>query len=145
MGNKIVVGIIILAVGVGFGLAIPKFLSPSLSPYLPKGLQDKTEAVEGRVVRKSREEARLLLTVSTPRGALLATFTKQIPGIDLLVEEGDSIMLGIALYEPFVKDPHVKGVMKPDMESDLAEVPDFPSSLENQFDQSPGFSTPPAP
>ena len=145
MGKKIVVGLIIFSVGVGLGLSIPSFLSPSLRPYLPQALQDQTESVEGAVVRKSREDGRLLLTVSTPRGALLSTFTKKISEIDLLVEEGDSIMLGITHYEPFVKDPHVKGVMKPDMLSDHSGVPDLPSSLDNQIDRSPGFLSPPIP
>lgn len=142
MGAKIVGGLVILVIGVGLGLSIPRFLSPSLNPYLPQALQDKTEAVEGKVVRKSREEGRLLLTVSTPKGALLSTFTKQIAEIDLLVEEGDSIMLGITHYEPFVKDPHVKGVMKPDMISSRPDVPDFPSSLDNRMNSSQEFSTP---
>ena len=142
MGAKIVGGLIILAVGVGLGLSIPRFLAPSLNPYLPQALQDNTEAVEGTVVRKSREEGRLLLTVSTPKGALLSTFTKQIAEIDLLVEEGDSIMLGITRYEPFVKDPHVKGVMKPDMRSDTSDIPDYPSSLDSQINSSQGFSSP---
>lgn len=145
MGMKVVIGLIILFVGVGLGFSLPGFLSPSLRPYLPQGLQDQSEAVEGVVVRKSREEGRLLLTVSTPRGALLATFTKQIAEIDLLVEEGDSIMLGIRDYEPFVKDPHVKGVMKPDMMSTDSDVPDFPSNLDSQTDSSQEFSSPSIP
>jgi len=145
MGKKVMVGLILLAVGVGVGLGVPKFLSPSLSPYLPKSLQEQTEAVAGQVVRKSREEGRLLLTVSTPRGALLATFTKQIAEIDLLVEEGDSIQLGINHYEPFVKDPHVQSVMKPDMASGLSEDQNFSSSFDHQYEGSQELITPSSP
>ena len=138
---KIVIGLIIFAVGVGVGLSIPSFLSPSLSPYLPQALQDQTDVVEGVVVRKSREDGRLLLTVSTERGALLSTFTKQIAEIDLLVEEGDSITLGIARYEPFVNDPAVKGVMKPDMMSAAFGTPDIHSSYDSQIDSTQEFSS----
>ncbi len=138
---KIVIGLIIFAVGVGVGLSIPSFLSPSLSPYLPQALQDQTDVVEGVVVRKSREDGRLLLTVSTERGALLSTFTKQIAEIDLLVEEGDSITLGIARYEPFVNDPAVKGVMKPDMMSADFGIPDIPSSYDSQINSTQEFSS----
>ena len=149
MGTKVIVGLIVLAIGIVLGLTIPKFLSPSLSPYLPSALHDQVEAVEGQVVRKAREEGRLLLTVSTPRGALLATFTKQISEIDLLVEEGDSIRLGLSHYEPFVKDPQLKSVMKPDMmgeQVDLSQdTPELPSSLENQFEDSQDFSSPTSP
>jgi len=145
MGMKIVVGLILFAVGVAVGLSIPGFLSPSLSPYLPQALQDQTNVVEGAVVRKSREDGRLLLTVSTERGALLSTFTKQIAEIDLLVEEGDSITLGIARYEPFVKDPAVKGVMKPDMMSADSGIPDVSSSFDSQIDGIQEFSSPSIP
>ena len=140
MGKTIIAALVIFLVGVGLGLSIPRFLSPSLSPYLPQALQDQTESVEGTVVRKSREDGKLLLTVSTPRGALLSTFTKKISEIDLLVEEGDSIMLGITRYEPFVNDPHVRGVMKPDMIPDDSMSPGLPSGLDNQYDRSQEFS-----
>lgn len=56
----------------------------------------------------------MLLTVSTPQGALLATFTQQLSEIDLLVEERDEVTLGLAQYAPFIHDPVIKGVMKPD-------------------------------
>ena len=142
MGKHIIGALVILLVGVGVGVAVPKFLSPTLGPYLPPALQDQSTPVEGTVVRKSREEGRLLLTVSTPRGALLSTFTKQIPEIDLLVEEGDSVTLGISHYEPFVKDPIVKGVMKPDMAKEHSVSPNIPSSFDPSVDNTQeGFST----
>ncbi len=100
--------------GLGLGLSAQVFVPQAFTPYLPKILQGQTEVVEGRVVRKQLEPDRLLLTVSTPQGALLATFEKQITEIDLLVEEGDTVTLGITGYEPFVNNPRVKGVMKPD-------------------------------
>jgi len=100
--------------GVGAGFSGVQLIPASVSPYLPAVLQSQNEIVKGIVVRKHLEPERLLLTVSTPRGALLATFTQQIPEINLLVEEGDEVTLGLAQYAPFVHDPAIKGVMKPD-------------------------------
>lgn len=107
-------GVVVFVVGVGAGLVGMQFVPPSVSPYLPSALQSQNEIVKGIVVKKYQEAERLLLTVSTPKGALLATFTKQIPEINLLVEEGDEVTLGLAHYAPFVHDPSIKGVMKPD-------------------------------
>jgi hypothetical protein len=111
---RIWAGVVVFVVGVGAGLVGMQFVPPSVSPYLPSALQSQNEIVKGIVVKKYQEAERLLLTVSTHRGALLATFTKQIPEIDLLVEEGDEVTLGLAQYAPFVHDPSIKGVMKPD-------------------------------
>jgi len=111
---KVWVGVVIFVLGVGAGLSGVRFIPASVSPYLPAVLRAQNEIVKGIVVRKHQEPERLLLTVSTPRGALLATFTQQIPEIDLLVEEGDEVTLGLAQYAPFVHDPAIKSVMKPD-------------------------------
>jgi len=81
-------------------------------PYLPEALKGKVEAVEGEVIRKQREPDRLLITVVTPRGALLATFKKKIPEVDLLVAEGDALTLGLHRFEPFVEDPAIQSVRK---------------------------------
>lgn len=107
-------GVILFVLGVGIGLSGVRFIPASVSPFLPMALQSQSEIVKGIVVKKHQEQERLLLTVSTHRGALLATFTQQIPEIDLLVEEGDEVTLGLSQYAPFVHDPSIKGVMKPD-------------------------------
>ena len=111
---KFWVGTFIFVLGVVAGVSAVRFVPASVSPYLPTALQGQHEIAKGRVVRKHQENERLLLTVSTSRGALLATFTKQIDEINLLVEEGDEVTLGLAQYAPFVHDPVIKGVMKPD-------------------------------
>ncbi|RMH03141.1 MAG: hypothetical protein D6704_13050 [Nitrospirae bacterium] len=107
--------VLIFATGLGIGLSAQTLMPELLIPYLPQSLQVHQVTVDGQVIRKHREEAKLLLTVSTPQGALLATFTDHVPEIDLLVEEGDTVTLGLSRYEPFVTNPRVKGVMKPDV------------------------------
>ncbi|MDT7043908.1 hypothetical protein [Candidatus Nitronereus thalassa] len=108
------VGLSLFVVGVGTGAVGTQFIPPTFSSYMPVALQAQSEIVKGTVVRKHQDKERLLLTVSTSRGALLGTFTRQIPEINLLVEEGDEITLGLAQYAPFVHDPSIRGVMKPD-------------------------------
>lgn len=111
---KIWAGIIIFVVGVGTGFSGTRFVPASVSQYFPVTFQPHTQVVKGIVVRKHQDSERLLLTVSTPQGALLATFTQQMSEIDLLVEEQDEVTLGLAQYAPFIHDPVIKGVMKPD-------------------------------
>ncbi len=96
------------AVGVAAALVAPRFLGP----YLPAAFTGGGERVEGEVLGKRREGERLLLTVETPRGAVLASFRDRVAEIDLLVEEGDSVSLGLGRYRPFVDDPEVEGVRK---------------------------------
>lgn len=52
------------------------------------------------------------MTITTADGTILATFKKQVPEIDLLVEEQDSVTLDVGQYEPFVNDPPVLKVDK---------------------------------
>ncbi len=112
---KILAGVIIFVLGAGIGFSGIRFIPASVSPYLPVAFQPQTQMVKGIVVRKHQDSERLLLTVSTPQGALLATFTQQMSEIDLLVEERDEVTLGLAQYAPFIHDPVIKGVMKPDL------------------------------
>lgn len=111
---KVWVGVVIFVLGVGTGFAGTRIIPTSVSMYWPVAFQPQTQVVKGNVVRKHQDGDRLLLTVSTPQGALLATFTQQVSEIDLLVEEGDEVTLGLAQYAPFIHDPVIKGVMKPD-------------------------------
>jgi hypothetical protein len=99
---------------VGFGLGIAAaILAPRyLGPLLPAGLRSESESVEGTVVRRQRDQERLLLTINTAQGAALATFTEKVAEIDLLVDEGDSVTLGLDAYEPFVENPSIRAVHK---------------------------------
>ena len=88
------------------------FLPGLLRPYLPAALRGRTTRVEGLVVEKGKEGSRLLLTVDTKEGAMLATFDKKVPEIDLLVARGDSVTLGVRAYRPFIEEPELLGVKK---------------------------------
>jgi hypothetical protein len=105
-------GVLMLLIGLALGVAIVVIGPRVAGPYLPAVLGSKVEVVEGEVVRKQREPDRLLITVVTPRGAILATFTKKIPEVDLLVAEGDALTLGLGRFEPFVEDPVIQSVRK---------------------------------
>ena len=70
------------------------------------------ETLEGPVLGKREEEGRLLLTVDALQGAVLATFSERVAEINLLVDVGDTITLGVTGYEPFIDDPLFRGVRK---------------------------------
>lgn len=101
-----------LLVGIALGVAGTIAAPRTLGPYLPAALQGKTELVAGKVLRKLPEGDRLLVTVLTPHGAILATFTRRATEINLLVSEGDTLTLALARYEPFLTDPVIRGVRK---------------------------------
>ena len=107
----------ILLVGIGIGLGAPSVAPKYLGPYFPKGLTVKPSGVDGTVTKKQIEDGRLLLTISAPDGALLATFEKKLTEVSLLVDQGDSITLDLQVYAPFVEDPPILRVKKPDESS----------------------------
>ena len=105
-------GTLLFLIGLALG-AVLAVIGPHVAgPYLPDALRGKVESVEGDVTRKQREPDRLLITVVTPRGAILATFRKRIPEVDLLLAEGDALTLGLRRFEPFVEDPAIQSVKK---------------------------------
>jgi len=79
-------------------------------------------AMESVVLGKSREEGRLLLKLETQGGVLLATFTERVDEIDLLVESGDRVTLRVAQYQPFLTDPRLDRVIKPEVETQAPET-----------------------
>lgn len=103
---------VIFVVGLALGVVAALRGPDLIGPYLPEALRPPVEVVEGEVTRKQREGQRLLLTVVTRRGALLATFRKQVAEVDLLVEQGDRLTLGLGRFQPFVDDPEIRQVQK---------------------------------
>ncbi len=79
-------------------------------------------SMESLVLGKSREEGRLLLKLETEGGVLLATFTERVEEIDLLVEEGDRVTLHVPQYQPFLTDPRLDRVVKPEVVSEPPET-----------------------
>jgi small basic protein len=105
-------GFLVLLTGVALGVVGTILLPNLLAPYLPQSLRSSEEAVAGLVTAKERQDDRLLLTVDSPSGAVLATFSKKVAEISLLVDEGDSVTLAVRLAEPFVNDPTIRQVRK---------------------------------
>ncbi len=98
--------------GLGLGLSGPMLASRYLDPYLPDFLKDTMHPLEGSVTQKQRQQDRLLITITTQDGTILATFQQQVPEIDLLIEERDLVTLDVPQYKPFIHDPPVIRVTK---------------------------------
>jgi len=105
-------GFLVFLIGLALGVAGTLLLPDLLAPYLPQSLRGSEETVAGMVTAKERQDDRLLLTVDSPSGAVLATFSKKVAEISLLVDEGDSVTLAVRLAEPFVTDPTIRQVQK---------------------------------
>ncbi|NKB82133.1 MAG: hypothetical protein GKS05_09655 [Nitrospirales bacterium] len=134
------IGLLLFVGGLVVGLNIPTLAPQYLTPYLPKVFQDTQTTVTGVIVRKQSKADRLLLTISTPQGALLATFKQRITEIDLLVDQGDEVTIELSHTEPFIEDPPIRGVMKPHANTPLPELPVPETSSEDippQFDETP--------
>ena len=121
---KLWVILIIFLLGLGLGLSIPALAPKYLDSYFPKIMKSTKQQVTGAVVRKQSEPNRLLLTISSKDGAILATFQKKIPEISLLVDEGDTVTLAVKVYAPFVTDPPILRVKKPETPSSTQTPPD---------------------
>lgn len=100
-----------LTIGIAIGVAATVALPRLLGPRLPAALAGNEALLEGIVRSKQLETDRLLLTLPTQHGTLLATFTEDLADINLLVQEGDSVTLQVRRYEPFVRDPAITRVV----------------------------------
>ena len=94
------------------GSAKEILILPPRQPYLPSAIRGDLEGIEGAVMSKQRKGDRLLLTVQTSEGAILATFKKKLTEIDLLVAEGDMLTLARTGYRAFMEDPPIGRVRK---------------------------------
>lgn len=88
-------------------LVAPELLDPYTRQFIPS---DQIESVRGTVVKKQRDSARLLLTLSTSKGVLLATFTQKLEELDLLIAEGYTTTIRLRTYSPFVENPVIERV-----------------------------------
>jgi len=104
--------IVTLLVGAGLGVAGTVYLPPIVDPHLPAQLRIRARVVEGQVVSKQREPNRLLVKIQTETGMILATYTKRVAEVDLLVEPGDTIALELRNDEPLVDDPPIARVQR---------------------------------
>jgi hypothetical protein len=97
---------------------------PYIQGKLPAFVRGETVTLEGPATAKGREEDRLLITVATPAGAILATFKKRVEEIDLLVQAGDTVAIDVPAYQPFVENPRIVRVRKASPEPAPAPVPE---------------------
>lgn len=112
--------------GVLLGFLVALLFRPLVQPAVSELLRNEADRTEGRVVGKRLQGKRLLLTVNAAEGTILATFGKRVEEIDMLVEEGDLVTLGVPRYEPFVEDPPVLAVRKREPPARAAE-PEAPA------------------
>ena len=129
--KSFIVYMTVFLLGVGAGIGAPILLSRYAQPYLPPFLQKTAHPLAGTVTHKQRDQDRLLMTITTADGTILATFRKQIPEIDLLVEEQDSVTLDVRQYEPFVNDPPVLKVDKQSPQAPVA-AQSLPTAIESE-------------
>jgi len=106
--------VVTFLVGLALGITGTVLGPRLLEPYLPSAIRGDLEGIEGAVMSKQRKGDRLLLTVQTSEGAILATFKKKLMEIDLLVAEGDMLTLARTGYRAFMKDPAIGRVRKQD-------------------------------
>ena len=140
MNRKLIVAFLI---GLVLGAVGVLLVEPFLSRSLPEAVRGKLETVSGRVTAKRMADNGLLLTVVTAEGATLATFTKRVNEIDLLVEPGDSISLSMPQYDPFLRDPEIGRVVKPEPRPGEERAP-YESAEEGPGQRRPRQDTMPA-
>ena len=104
--------IVTLLVGAGLGAAGTVYLPSMVDPYLPKKLRIHAHVVEGQVLNKQREPNRLLVKIQLEQGVILATYTKRVAEVDLLVEPGDTIALELRSDAPVVDEPPIERVKR---------------------------------
>jgi hypothetical protein len=104
--------IILLIIGIIIGAAGAHYLPGKVRSYLPESITGKTVLVKGTVLAKEKKGNVLRLTIDTPQGALLATFTEKVDETNLLVNVNDVVEFELTKYEPFISDPRIYRVLK---------------------------------
>ena len=110
--SRMVPFILGLILGVLGTIFLPGYATPYLSSFLPDWAVGKTTVVKGTVIAKLKKDNVLMLTVNTPQGELLATFTHKVVEIGLLVNEKDVLEFTLPKYMPFIEDPRIIRVAK---------------------------------
>ena len=126
------VTLFILVVGIALGIVGILKGKDYIKPYIPSLKPSKVTPVQGIVVKKMTEGSKLLMTVDTSEGALLATFTNKVNEIDLLVSEGDMLEFSLVKYAPFITDPVIHRVRK---DRSLSTLPQQKEVMEEQKEQ----------
>lgn len=98
--------------GLILGVVGTIYLPNYARPYIPQWAMGKAIVVKGTVAAKQKKESVLLLTVDTPEGVLLASFTRKVDEINLLINEKDTIEFTLPKYMPFIDDPKIIRVVK---------------------------------
>jgi hypothetical protein len=98
--------------GLVLGVLGAIYLPDYVRPHLPEWVVGKATVVKGTVMAKQKKEQALLLTVNTAEGALLATFSKKVDEIGLLVNEKDVVEFTLPKYAPFISDPKIMRILK---------------------------------
>ena len=98
--------------GLILGILCMIYLPKYVRPYLPESMAKKETVLKGTVLAKENKGDALLLTVSTPEGALLATFKQKTGEIGRLINEKDEIQLTVPNYTPFIDEPKIIRVVK---------------------------------
>jgi hypothetical protein len=105
-------GMVPFVIGLVLGILGTIYLPGYVRPYIPGWAMGNTTVVKGTVAAKQKKENTLLLTVNTSEGALLATFTRKVDEISLLVNEKDAIEFTLAKYSPLIDDPRIIRIVK---------------------------------
>ncbi len=117
-----------LLIGILIGIAAATRGPALVAPYLPYSMGRPAEQLQGEILRKQREGTRLLLRVGTAQGPMLVTFTQKVPELDLLLEVGDTVILGTTGYATFVEDPILDRVQQPGRAGIAPSTPSLSSS-----------------
>ncbi len=98
--------------GLILGILCTIYLPKYVQPYLPESMAGNETVLKGTVIVKEKKGDALLLTVSTPEGALVATFKQKTGEVDLLIKEQDEVQFTLPNYTPFIDDPKIIRVVK---------------------------------
>jgi len=99
-------------IGIVLGVLAAVYVPGYVRPYLPDWLVGRGTVVTGTIAAKQRKDRTLLLTINTQQGAVLATFTRKVDEVDLLVGEGNTLEFSLTTYSPFIEDPRITRVIK---------------------------------